>query len=56
MDVQGDARGGVPQHLGVDLGIDVLRGLQRGAGVVEVVEADRRQSRLAIRLLTARIF
>jgi hypothetical protein len=41
--IQSDAYGGVPQHRGGDLGVDVLAEKQRGAGVAEVVEADRRQ-------------
>ena len=46
VDVQGDADGGVSEHLGDDLGVDVLREQQRGAGMAEVVKANLWQPRV----------
>ncbi len=37
--VDGDGYGGVPEHLGYDLGADIMGEQQCGAGVPEVVEA-----------------
>jgi hypothetical protein len=41
VDVQSDAHGGVSEHLGDDLRVDVLAEEKRRARVAEVVESDR---------------
>ena len=40
VDVQGDAYGGVPEHLGDDLRVHVAGEEQRGARMPEVVDTD----------------